>query len=326
MSFDAGGYPTLACARPGIDNRNHAMERTPTSDKRSAPLKLRDVRRVFRLIGEIREQGNDPNQWRPLLVKELGRIVKAQMTVSAEVHFRRSKTPGMMRVVDIGWGGDADGSVWTIHTERDDERPETYWLAQGGEAEGDAKPSHTVPKGVDEQQSGPADDWGKAGELITGKPQRQVYGGKSFILSQSPLPHAGAVDQLGLPRAFGDPPFTPSQHRLVHLFHVELGRLWRRDAIRRAKDPTSDLPPRLAQTLQELAAGSSEKQIAHKLQLSRHTIHNYVKALHQRFGVSSRGELLAKVGQDRSTAAPKLSLDAGRQSLDGAGGGLPGQP
>jgi DNA-binding NarL/FixJ family response regulator len=134
------------------------------------------------------------------------------------------------------------------------------------------------------------------------------------------------VDQLGLHRAFGDDSFTPSQHRLVHLFHVELGRLWRRDAIRKAKDPTADLPPRLAQTLQELAAGSSEKQIAHKLQLSRHTIHNYVKALHQRFGVSSRGELLAKVGQDRSSAAPKLSLDAGRQSLDGAGGGLPGQP
>lgn len=297
------------------------MERTPTSDKQpSAPLKLRDVRRVFRLIGEIRELGNEPNQWRPLLVKELGRIVRAQMTVSAEVHFRRSKTPGMMRVVDIGWGGDSDGNVWTIHTERDDERPETYWLAQGAEAGGEAN-AVEAKEAHEKSADGPADDWGKAGELIAVKPQRQVYGGKSFILSQYPLPHAGAVDQLGLHGAFGDPSFTPSQHRLVHLFHVELGRLWRRDAIRRAKDPTADLPPRLSQTLAELAAGCSEKQIAHKLQLSRHTVHNYVKALHQRFGVSSRGELLAKVGQDRSTAAPKLSLDAPRQSLDGAGGG-----
>jgi DNA-binding CsgD family transcriptional regulator len=298
------------------------MERTLSNEKQPpAPLKLRDVRRVFRLMSEIRELGNEPNQWRPLLVKELGKIVKAQITVSAEVHFRRSKTPGMMRVVDIGWGGDSEGNVWTIHSERDDERPETYWLAQGAEdAEGETKPTDAVTRDAEDASAGPADDWGKAGELITVKPQRQVYGGKSFILSQYPLPHAGAVDQLGLHRAFGDAPFTPSQHRLVHLFHVELGRLWRRDAIRRAKDPTADLPPRLSQTLAELAAGCSEKQIAHKLQLSRHTVHNYVKALHQRFGVSSRGELLAKVGQDRSTAAPKLSLDAGRQSMDGAGG------
>src|SRR4051812_8072436 len=197
------------------------MERTPTGEKQpSAPLKFRDVRRVFRLIGEVRELGNDPSQWRPLLVKELGRIVKAQMTVSAEVHFRRSKTPGMMRVVDIGWGGDSDGNVWTIHTERDDERPETYWLAQGAEAaDGGEKLAGAAPKDTNDQSESPADDWGKAGELITVKPQRQVYGGKSFILSQYPLPHAGAVDQLGLHRAFGDAAFTPSQHRLVHLFH-----------------------------------------------------------------------------------------------------------
>src|SRR4051812_41727240 len=162
------------------------MERTPTGEKQpSAPLKFRDVRRIFRLIGEVRELGADPNQWRPLLVKELGRIVGAQMTVSAEVHFRRSKTPGMMRVVDIGWGGDSDGNVWTIHTERDDERPETYWLAQGAEG-GEQK---AATEGVqDDVPQGPADDWGKAGELITVKPERQVYGGKSFILSQYPLP------------------------------------------------------------------------------------------------------------------------------------------
>ena len=45
-----------------------------------------------------------------------------------------------------------------------------------------------------------------------------------------------------------------------------------------------------------------------KLELSRHTIHNYVKALHQRFGVNSRGELLAKAGAARADAGPRLSL------------------
>ena len=54
------------------------------------------------------------------------------------------------------------------------------------------------------------------------------------------------------------------------------------------------LSPRLEQTLQSLLSGDSEKQVAHKLGLSRHTVHVYVKKLYRRYGVSSRGELLAK--------------------------------
>src|SRR5207237_6661743 len=89
----------------------------------------------------------------------------------------------------------------------------------------------------------------------------------------------------------------------------ELGRLWKSDALRNAGDPQLDLPPRLSQTLAELVAGRSEKEIAARLELSRHTIHNYVKALHQRFEVSSRGELLAKAGAaSKPDFTPKLSI------------------
>src|SRR5205085_12269102 len=105
-----------------------------------------------------------------------------------------------------------------------------------------------------------------------------------------------AVDQLGLHRAFGDAPFSAAEHRLIRLFHAELGRLWRKDVLRAAANLQQDLPPRLSQTLAELLSGKSEKEIAARLELSRHTIHNYVKALHQRFEVASRGELLAKAG------------------------------
>jgi DNA-binding CsgD family transcriptional regulator len=54
------------------------------------------------------------------------------------------------------------------------------------------------------------------------------------------------------------------------------------------------LSPRQQQTLQHLLSGDSEKQVARKLGLSQNTIHVHVKALYRRFGVSSRGELLAK--------------------------------
>lgn len=55
-----------------------------------------------------------------------------------------------------------------------------------------------------------------------------------------------------------------------------------------------NLPPRQRQTLERLLQGDSEKQIALRLKLSPHTIHSYVKALHKRLSVSSRGELLSR--------------------------------
>ena len=63
-----------------------------------------------------------------------------------------------------------------------------------------------------------------------------------------------------------------------------------------ALDPAikTELSPRMEQTLQHLLNGDSEKQVARKLLLSQHTVHVYVKAIYRRYGVSSRGELLAK--------------------------------
>jgi DNA-binding CsgD family transcriptional regulator len=54
------------------------------------------------------------------------------------------------------------------------------------------------------------------------------------------------------------------------------------------------LSRRASQTLEHLLAGDSEKQIAGKLMLSRHTVHVYVKSLYKTFNVNSRGELLAR--------------------------------
>ncbi len=256
-------------------------------------LRLRAVRNVFRLIGEVREIGGDPRIWRPHMVQRLRKLFSAEIVVSSEVHAQVTRKPGRLKVIDIGWGCDDDGKVWDIQAERDDESPETWRLSAG-------------------QMPEPAS--GEMGEAdgnmsIPVRPIKRVYGGTSFVLSQYSLPHINAVDQLGLHRAFGDQHFTPAEHRLIRLFHAELGRLWKRDVLRDAGNPGQQLPPRLSQTLAELLAGRSEKEVAARLDLSRHTIHNYVKALHQRFAVSSRGELLAKAGAaSRPSFTPKLSV------------------
>lgn len=245
---------------------------------------------MFRLIGEIREQGSDPAVWRPLMVRRLAGYFSAEVVISSEIHFRKVAHATSMRVIDIGWACHGNDSCDRIYSERDGESPDAYWVTAGQPLPADAE------GGSDKEQ------------VVPIQPAPPLHGGTSFIMSQIALPHVGAVDQLGLHRTGGDQPFTRSGHRLVHLFHLELGRLWRKDALAKAKDANADLPPRLSQTLAALLEGLSEKQIALRLQLSQHTIHNYIKALHQRFEVSSRGELLAKAGKAKMSFLPRLSM------------------
>ena len=54
------------------------------------------------------------------------------------------------------------------------------------------------------------------------------------------------------------------------------------------------LQPRLKKVMKLLLEGDSEKQVAFKLNLSPHTVHEYVKNLYAELQVSSRGELLAQ--------------------------------
>src|SRR2546423_4855581 len=93
----------------------------------SARLKLRDVRRAFRLIGEVRERSAEPDAWRPHMVRRLCGLLNAEIVVSSEVHFCTTAA-GKFHVTDIGWGYEDGGEAWRIHTDQIDDRPEHFWV------------------------------------------------------------------------------------------------------------------------------------------------------------------------------------------------------
>ncbi len=262
----------------------------PTESAETKRLKLSEVRRIYRLIGEVRELAADPQQWRQHMIRRLATLFDAAVVVSSEIHARTTAKPGTLKITDIGWGCDQGDHLWQIQSEREEENPSEFWLSIVNTEKPQAVP-------------------GQENVTVPVEPTKPVHGGKSFIMSQYALPHVGTVDQLGLHREWGDKPFGPTDHRLARIFHLELGRLWKRDAINRAKNPSKDLAPRLAQTLEALLNGASEKEVSNQLGISRHTVHNYVKALHQRFGVNSRGELLAKARKP-AEFVPKFSVDS----------------
>jgi DNA-binding CsgD family transcriptional regulator len=115
-----------------------------------------------------------------------------------------------------------------------------------------------------------------------------------LLFSYLPLPEFGCASAFGFTRSLNDRAFAERDRKLLHLFHQELGRLWTTPALSKDSAANIALSPRMRQTLDQLAVGKSEKQIAAHLGISRHTVHDHVKELHRRHGVSSLGELLAK--------------------------------
>jgi DNA-binding CsgD family transcriptional regulator len=56
-----------------------------------------------------------------------------------------------------------------------------------------------------------------------------------------------------------------------------------------------ELSPRERQITELIARGAGTAEIAERLHLSSHTVRDYVKAVFDKVGVSSRGELVARL-------------------------------
>jgi DNA-binding NarL/FixJ family response regulator len=76
-------------------------------------------------------------------------------------------------------------------------------------------------------------------------------------------------------------------------------------------DPEGNrLPPRQQQVMDGLIRGLTERQLALRLGISRHTVHDYVKSIYARFGVCSRAELLSVLIQSLQQALERSGVHA----------------
>jgi DNA-binding CsgD family transcriptional regulator len=120
------------------------------------------------------------------------------------------------------------------------------------------------------------------------------------------------------------PYFTAHQRRLVEIAHSALRWIYYPHPQLYAEqlgNPNSPaeipgqlaptLAPRLRKILACLLAGSSEKELACQLGLSKHTIHEYVRQIYKKFSVNSRGELMARwVSSDTTPPTPAQTPSA----------------
>jgi DNA-binding CsgD family transcriptional regulator len=253
----------------------------------SERLRLGDVRAVFHLLGEVRELGDDPTAWQRHLSGRLAGMFGARLVLTGESILARVRGPVLPVVMaEFGWVDEKErgfflGHVVTLDWDTFPHMP-PYFLrlaAQGA----------VCRRRRELTDDGPWYRWHHALEIRAGTDQDDL------LLATRWLPGIDGQYNISLFRAWGDRPFRVSQRRLLSLLIMELTQLWEPDPGR--TDPFAEMPARCRQTLERLLAGDSEKQVAARLGVSAHTVHVYVKALHRHFGVSSRGELLARCHQ-----------------------------
>lgn len=255
----------------------------------AASLQADDVRALMRLVGELRELGDEPPRWRRHLLASLARLCGTRAGLTGEIAVIGD--PGGRAGLDVVHrelhGVDPheeqrfeDEVIWNTHGPND--------AISGTWANYQHRFTASRRQLVDDRV------WRRS--TVANEHFRPFDCG-DFIVSMLPLPALRAMSSIKLFRAWGDRPFTERERLLVELVADELARDWIEPEVPAGVERA--MSPRMRQVLALLLAGASEKEVAAALALSTHTVHDYVKQLHRTFGVRSRSELLARTARPR---------------------------
>jgi DNA-binding CsgD family transcriptional regulator len=123
--------------------------------------------------------------------------------------------------------------------------------------------------------------------------QWRAAGFDDLVISVYPVGEY-AFSAAGFYRRLGNPAFDDRDKAILHIMFQQIDWLHRQGSNVAASDKVIDLSPRERQVMLLLLGGDSRKQVAAKLQLSQHTVADYLKEIYRKLGVSSRAELLSK--------------------------------
>lgn len=250
---------------------------------RSARITVADCRALLRLAGELQDLPNDPHVRGTHFCERISRLLGGQLTILMETDDCRPSVPGLPKwAVATGWPDAAAPEIWRRSVqESGGNHPSMTQLLKF--------PGRAVTR--------------RRQELVTDRQWNNCAFFNDYIRSVGCNEHMifmRAVERssglifCGIHRALGDRRFSARDRELAQLINEEFAWFFRRLSNRLSpRTGSGRLPPRLQRTLDGLLQGLSEKQIAYRSGLSRHTVHDYVKMLHRRFNVASRGELLA---------------------------------
>lgn len=268
-------------------------------------LHLRDVAPLLRLMGELACLRNDPRSWRLALLGMLNQLLPAVASAAFIIKNISPETPPIVvSIFDAGFKIEAHRQAFLREFNAAPFRDPFAKLLLTRMYE--SRLSAGVMTAL---RSDLVDDETWQSSSHVQEYRRPAHLG-DYLLSVHPnsdRSHAMIIaafksrdDSLG---------FSPRDRMLVDTLHAGLDWMYRAEEATHRLNRASALSPRLRQTLEGLLAGNTERQVAIKMSLSVHTVHDYVKALYVHFGVSSRTELIARWVQTGGQVPPSAFPD-----------------
>ncbi len=118
-----------------------------------------------------------------------------------------------------------------------------------------------------------------------------------LLMSAYVIPGTAQLHCVTVNLPLGEQRFTVTQCELLQLIHEEILPLVGSALSLGSKSQFRTLPPRLKQVFELLMRGCTEQRIAADLEISKHTVHDYVAEIYRRFEVRSRRDLIAAAYQ-----------------------------
>ena len=244
-------------------------------------LRLEEIRAAFRLVGDCRDLGHDPAKWNHLLVRGLSSMFGCYMTNSFALWADKGAGPIIADLLADDWPDSKAYQWWLkyIQTEGLRAQPSVLAFHRPFTETTTCRRVDLIPDGV----------WATSAERTEFRaPACQ----DEFLYTATPIDGGPGYHGITLNRAVGEPGFTEREREQVALIHEEIGELLGTRLLLKPNELLATLSPRLREVLAAVLEGDSEKQAAARLGLSRHTVHEYVGMLYERFGVCSRAALV----------------------------------
>lgn len=255
-------------------------------NRQSSQVSLRDLRSMYLLLGECQAVAHLPELWCRRLHEELVQLLHVHVSTFffADANRVRGLSPPHPKDTAFAFGWDSPA---------DEQHAWEYFRSGGVMDDPIVKPWSQIQPAratLVRQALAPDDVWYGCDSY------NNVYRAcdtDQMIISRCPLP-GGRAMLMNLWRRVGEPPFTQREARFVRLLHHEVERMYGRAVSVSTQAVICALPPRARQVLGLLLEGLSEKEVARVMSISPHSVHDHIKTLHRRLGVSNRAELLAR--------------------------------
>jgi len=246
-----------------------------------SPLSEEDLRSIVRLLGEVIAATGDIDAKRRVLMEGLCELIDAESWVWCMARYEPDQPPSFVGMVHGGFDEARFARfVEAIH------HPAIGTAARASTLELKDKEAHLTRtlRQMDPDslwESSPAASYWMRANIGT------------LIVSQRPMKEGG-ISTIGVYRRLGCPHFDERETRIAHLLLSEVPWLHFRAFPDRGGQQIARLYPRHRTILNLLCEGWNRKKIAGHLELSINTVHGYVKAIFQHFGVHSQAELISR--------------------------------